>query len=32
MTEQISLVFDKLFRKILKIFNSDNAYSEFKYF
>ena len=31
MTEQVSLVFGKLFRSILKIFNSDNTYSGFKY-
>ena len=28
--EQVSLVFCKLFRSILKIFNSDNAYSGLK--
>ena len=31
VTEQVSLVFGKLFRSILKIFNSDNTYSGFKY-
>ena len=31
MTEQVSLGFRKLFRNILKIFNSDNTSSGFKY-
>ena len=30
-TEQVSLVFDKLFRNILKIFCSDNTSSGFKF-
>ena len=31
MTGQVSLVFGKLFRSILKIFNSDNTYTELNY-